>query len=276
MMSKEKGISISKSCLILNYNRSTFYRKLLTEKKRKIASEALLGKVRSIKTLMPNIGGRKLHYMLNENVKEDERIGRDRLFALMGKYDLLVKRKRSWTVTTNSNHPFKKYKNLLQATEVRRINQVWVGDITYLKTRQGYCYLSLVTDLYSRKIMGYNVNCTLEMLGAYSALEMALKQATPEMHHSDRGCQYCSYKYTGLLKKHDVKISMTQDGNCYDNAVAERINGILKHEFNLNETFNNLEAARKTVKQSIEIYNRIRPHWSINLNTPDAFYESVA
>jgi putative transposase len=147
-----------------------------------------------------------------------------------------------------------------------------VSDITYIRTKHGFSYLSLVTDLFSRKIVGYHASESLELVGCVKALEMAFKKGKPKIHHSDRGSQYCSYKYTKMLKKHNVRISMTENGNCYENAVAERMNGILKQEFNLNATFADLKHVRKAVDQAIKVYNSKRPNWSLNLKTPDQIY----
>ena len=235
-------------------------------------------KVIEIKQIMPNIGGRKIHELLRRTLLKSGHpfLGRDRLFRLLKDYDLLVKRKRKYAITTNSNHPFKKYSNLIKGKEITRVNQLWVSDITYLRMGDSFCFLSLITDVHSRKIVGFNVNNTLELTGTLKALNNALKVANPEIHHSDRGSQYCSYAYTDRLKSKGVKISMTDNGNCYENAIAERVNGILKSEFNLNANFKNLNQAKRAVSQAIRVYNQKRPHWSINLKTPHEVYLSAA
>jgi len=237
----------------------------------------VLDAVCSIRQEMPKTGGRKLHHMLRETLLRSghAELGRDRLFDLLRQRNLLVERKRRYAVTTDSRHPFRVYKNLVIKEVVTRPDQVWVSDITYIRTRAGFCYLSLVTDLHSRKIVGYHASDSLELTGCVKALKMALGKAKPEIHHSDRGSQYCSHKYTGMLKKEGTRISMTENGNCYENAVAERMNGILKQEFNLNATFENLKKVRKAVDQAIKIYNSKRPHWSIGLKTPDQAYRSA-
>ena len=151
-------------------------------------------------------------------------------------------------------------------------NQLWVSDITYLRTREGFCYLALITDAYSRKIVGYDVSDSLELDGCMRALKSALQTAsnlTGLIHHSDRGIQYSSNQYVAILKQAGCKISMAAKGNCYENALAERVNGILKNEFNLDQNFSTKSQAIKTVHQSIYIYNRFRPHWAINLKTPE-------
>ena len=225
----------------------------------------VLEKVKRIRRDLPRIGVRKMHFLLSRMLLESghQSLGRDRLFELLRERNMLIKHRKRYAVTTDSNHPFK--------TVVRR-NQIWVSDITYIKLDDGFCYLSLITDLYSRKIVGYCTHNSLELIGCKKALEMALTKGVPEIHHSDRGSQYCSYMYTQKLKSVNCKISMTENGNCYENAHAERINGILKNEFNLNQTFKNIELARAVIKQAIYNYNNKRPHWSIELKTPNEMY----
>lgn len=231
-----------------------------------------------IKSQMPNIGGRKIYSILTKEKLPSSGIGigRDKLFSILRERDLLVNRRRKYVITTDSNHPYKKHKNLIKKLLISRVNQVWVSDITYLRIKDKFCYLSLITDVHSRKIVGYHINTSLELEGTLKALKNAYKLGNPEIHHSDRGSQYCSYRYTKMLKKQGVKISMTEDGNCYENAIAERINGILKHEFNLNAKFTNLKQAKKTTKEAIKIYNSKRPHWSLDLKVPDEIFYMAA
>lgn len=271
-------MSVYHACKTLGYARSSYYKALKQSKKKRLVSTKVLEKVLKIKQLMPNIGGRKIYRILEKEscCTKAVKIGRDQLFKLLREQDLLVERKRKYAITTDSNHPFKKYKNLIKKTMISRVNQVWVSDITYLRYNEKFCYLSLITDVYSRKIVGYHINTTLELQGTLEALKNAYKLGSPEIHHSDRGSQYCSYKYTKMLKKRSVKISMTEDGNCYENAIAERINGILKHEFNLNTKFTNLKQAQKATQEAIKIYNSKRPHWSLDLKIPDEVYFKAA
>lgn len=215
--------------------------------------------VRPIRKLMPRIGGRKLHYMLHSQLRENAvAIGRDRFFRWMKTNDLLIRPKRRYAHTTQSFHRFWVYDNLVQGLTITQPNQVWVSDITYLRTREGFCYLALITDAYSRKIVGHDVSDSLELNGCVRALKSAFQTASDLsklVHHSDRGIQYCSGQYTELLKRNGVKISMAAQGNCYENALAERVNGILKDEFNLDKNFPTKEQAFKAVKESIYIYN---------------------
>ncbi len=223
---------------------------------------------------MPNLGCRKLHYLLRKTllISGHSSIGRDKLFQLLRERNMLILRKRKYAITTDSNHQFEVYKNLILDKAITRKNQVWVSDITYVKTKKGFSYISLITDAFSRKIVGYHASNSLELTGCVKAYKMALKKGKPEIHHSDRGSQYCSYVYTGLVKKYGAKISMAAAGNCYENALAERINGILKHEFNLNAKFDNLKHVRKTLDQVIKVYNEKRPNWALNLKVPNEVY----
>lgn len=229
---------------------------------------------------MPRIGTRKLHYMLTETLqKHDISIGRDKLFDLLAEYGLLVRRrKRRRISTTDSNHPFRKYPNLVRELQVLRPNYLWVSDITYISLSDGFCYLSLVTDAYSRKIVGYCLHPTLKKEGPVRALAMALvalpgKLQEPLIHHSDRGLQYCCTDYTTLLENRGISISMTEKGDPYENAIAERVNGILKEEFALYNDFNNIEQANEAVTNAVGTYNQYRPHASCDYLTPQQAHQ---
>lgn len=273
-LNQEKCINVDFTCRLFGYARSTFYKHNKQVQVKKIYHTEVLKEIYSIRQEMPKIGGKKLHYLLRQTLLKSGNVelGRDRLFNLLRENNLLVERKKRYTITTDSKHPFRVYKNLIMKDLIVGVNQVWVSDITYIRTKHGFSYLSLVTDLFSRKIVGYHTSESLELIGCVKALEMAFKKGTPKIHHSDRGSQYCSHKYTKMLKNRNVKISMTENGNCYENAVAERINGILKQEFNLNATFVNINQVKKAVDQAIKVYNSKRPNWSINLKTPDQVY----
>lgn len=192
---------------------------------------------------------------------------------------MLIHRKKYSSRTTNSLHRFYKYKNIIKDVEITRPNQVWVSDITYIRTVKGFCYLALITDMYSRKIIGYDISNSLELKGCERALNKALyiaKDTTELIHHSDRGIQYCSNVYTQILKRNNIKISMTEENHCYENAVAERVNGILKDEFYLDQTFDSLQHAKKATKNAINLYNEIRLHLSLDFKTPDMVYKLTA
>ena len=224
---------------------------------------------------MPRIGTRKLYYMLTEMLEQHQiKIGRDKLFDLLEEYGLLVRRrKRRKACTTDSNHPFRRYPNLIKGMDVLRPEQLWVSDITYIQLRDCFCYLSLVTDAYSRKIVGHCLYPTLQKEGPILALEKALKKRESStntlMHHSDRGRQYCCDAYVSKLNDSKVVISMTEKGDPYENALAERVNGILKAEFELDHVFDSYEQALARVNNVVIIYNNQRPHASCNYQTPD-------
>lgn len=225
---------------------------------------------------MPRLGTRKLHYLLKADLRaEGLSIGRDRLFSLLREEDLLVKRKRRFCKTTDSRGWMRRYPNRVKGLEVTHPEQVWVADITYLNLREAFCYLHLVSDAYSRRIMGYCLSPSLEARHSVEALKRALASRSYTgglIHHSDRGLQYSSALYTGVLEEHQVHISMTQDGSPYDNAVAERINGILKDEYGLDEVLEDFALAQRQVKQAVESYNSQRPHLSNHYLTPNQMH----
>jgi len=226
-----------------------------------------------IRSKMPRLGTRKLYYLLKEElIALNIKLGRDVLFNFLRAEQLLIKPKRSYTRTTNSKHWMKKYPNLILNMEITRPEQVWVSDITYIKTTSGNSYLSLVTDAYSKKIMGYELLDNLSAAGPLAALGMALKNRKYNgelIHHSDRGLQYCSAEYVQRLKDNHINISMTRNGDPYENAIAERINGILKYEFLWIDGFKDHLQAMQIIKQSIGIYNLERPHLSCEMMTPE-------
>lgn len=230
--------------------------------------------VHNYRKQLPRLGGRKLYALIKTELDQlPVSIGRDKLFDILRANELLVKPKKSFARTTNSSHRFRTYNNLIKDVKPVRKNQVWVSDITYIRTMQGFCYLALITDAYSRKIMGFDISDSLELVGCIRALKKATRGHKlfnyTLIHHSDRGIQYCSNQYIKLLKDREICISMAAKGNCYENALAERVNGILKGEFNLDSTFKSKQQAYKAAKQAIFAYNEIRPHFSIDLQTPN-------
>ncbi len=227
--------------------------------------------VQTIRMEMPQLGTRKLYFLLKDSFARTQiKIGRDALFDFLGSENMLIKPKKSYTKTTNSKHWLKKHPNLFEPMEVNRPEQAFVSDITYLKSREKTHYLSLVTDAYSRKIMGYNLSDNMNAEDVVQALKMAVNQRTTSwelIHHSDRGLQYASAIYQNRLQKEAILPSMTDGYDCYQNALAERVNGILKQEF-LFHKYNNLKELKKLVKESIYIYNNKRPHLSLAMKTP--------
>lgn len=198
-------------------------------------------------------------------------MGRDRMFALLREKHLLVPPLKRKTYTTDSYHRFRTYRNLLKTVVPTGSNQVWAADITYIRLHKGFCYLFLLTDVYSRKIVGYAVSESLAVDAALRALRMARRQKDLPgdiIHHSDRGIQYCCDAYVSELKKNKMLISMTEVNHCYENSLAERVNGTLKNELFLSETFANHKHAARATKEAIEIYNNERWHESLNYDTP--------
>ena len=228
----------------------------------------------------PFIGGRKLYFMLHDDLRKlPHKIGRDALFKLLRDNNLLVfKRQRSYSIT-NSNHTHMVYPNLIKGLDISQANQVFIADMTYIRCGHRFVYLSVVCDLYSRKIVGYKLLDNLTAEGPLRALKMGLSSVPLDrrkglIHHSDRGVQYCSIDYSKLLKNNGCIMSMSAKGNPYDNAVMERVMGILKQEFGLNKTFENINAVGRAVDQAIEIYNEERPHFSLAFKTPSQVYEA--
>lgn len=231
--------------------------------------------VENLRLKMPKPGGRKLYFLLQQELKS-LKVGRDRFFDILRANHLLIIPKRSYHITTNSHHRFKKHKNLVLDYEITKPNQVWVADITYIGNRKKPSYLSLVTDAYSKKIVGYYVADNLNTESSLMALKKALKDNKSGIesliHHSDRGLQYCSNEYQRILKKSGVQCSMTQNSDPYENAVAERINGILKQEFDIDKYDIETSLKRKMVEESIKIYNEFRPHFSNHYLTPNQMH----
>jgi len=215
----------------------------------------------------------------NDFEKQQLKVGRDTLFNVLRKYKMLTLRKKYSCRTTNSYHRFYKYNNIIKDVEINRPNQVWASDITYIRTIKGFCYLALITDMHSRKIVGFDLSDSLELKGCVRALNKAVYQAkniNGLIHHSDRGIQYCSNIYTQILKRKKIGISMTEENHCYENALAERVNGILKDEFYMDQTFTNTAHAKRAVKSAIKLYNEIRLHLSLDFKTPNMVYNNAA
>ena len=224
--------------------------------------------IQKIRSRQPKVGGKKLYRHLNEDGIPG---GRDRLFDLLRYWELLIHKKKQYHKTTNSRHRFRKYSNLIKEQSPEKPHEVYVSDITYIKTLEGFWYLYLITDMYSRKIVGYAFKNNLTADGALEALKMALRQRpakTKLIHHSDRGLQYCCHDYVDMLTDARVQISMTEDNHVYENALAERVNGILKDEFLLDHTIESSALAKRLVLESIEIYNNERLHMSLGYLTP--------
>lgn len=252
-------------------DRQVYYRHIKRKTLKQDKARQVIELIETLRIKMPRIGTRKMHYLLHEPLNK-LKIGRDKFFDILRANHLLIQPKRSYHVTTNSHHRFRKHRNLISGLAINRPEQVWVSDITYIGKRDKPCYLSLITDAYSKRIMGYYVADNLNTESSLQALKMAIKKRKSVrqslIHHSDRGLQYCSDDYQKMLVMHQIQCSMTQNSDPYENAIAERVNGILKQEFNIDKYLLDLKTTKQIVKESIEIYNNQRPHLSNHLLTP--------
>jgi putative transposase len=268
-------------CGLFGKTRQAYYKLQQAEEQLVLEHALILKEVEAIRSGMPRVGTRKLKYLLKEFLqKHGIHLGRDGLFELLRDHGLLVrKRKKRKVITTNSNHPFQKYPNLTGSLVLKRAHQLWVSDITYVELKAGFAYLSLLTDAYSRKVVGFELHPTLSAQGPLRALEMALRESGWQrkgilIHHSDRGLQYCCKAYTQLLEQAGISISMTQKGDPYENALAERMNGILKEEFLLSRIFPGYEEAQQAVQLAIATYNNRWPHGSLYFLTPQQAHQT--
>lgn len=276
MRHNEKRPSLSALCALLGYSRQAFYQFEKNNNQNCFEAELVIQQVLLHRSLQPRLGTRKLLVLMQGFVQGHQlKLGRDALFDLLRSHKLLVKKRRRRVQTTFSNHWQKKYPNLIREYVPKAPNLLWVSDITYILVGDGFAYLSLVTDAYSRKIVGFCVSETLSAMGSLKALSMALK-ACPDtdglIHHSDRGVQYCCLEYVSLLKDNNIQISMTQSGDPLENAIAERVNGILKAEL-LADQYPTLAVAKKGIAQAILIYNSLRPHSSCDMLTPQQAHQ---
>jgi transposase InsO family protein len=260
--------------------RQNYYKQRKQRKVRKVDGELIARLVRQQRCQHPRIGGRKLHKLLSADLADAGiSIGRDAFFSVLREHGLLVDPLPRAPRTTNSQHCLPVFRNLIRDLGPTAPNQIWVSDITYLRTEGNFVYLALVMDLYSRKIVGYHCGDSLESIGCVTALEQALAEL-PEnrfpIHHSDRGCQYCCHEYVKRLFLRDLSVSMTEENHCYENAHAERVNGILKQEYGLRMTFRDGDQARRAVSQAVSLYNNRRPHTSLQYQVPADVHREAA
>jgi transposase InsO family protein len=239
-----------------------------------LKDEIILQHVQKIREKQARIGTLKLHYMLGELLSQhDIKVGRDYLFELMRRHGMLIRRRKRKPVTTNSKHWMHKYDNLIKNVPINRPEQLWVSDITYIGLNNRWGYLSLITDAYSKKIVGWAFRTDLSAQGCIDALEMGIKgrqyASSTLIHHSDRGTQYCCKRYVSLLTDNKIAISMTENGDPYENAIAERVNGILKGEFDLYNSNVGFKETTRRIRENIQTYNNLRPHASCDYLTPD-------
>ncbi len=284
MVAAQKGpgqkSSVSALCAKVGMSRQNYYAARCGRQRREIDEAFVLGLIRRERCLQGRLGARKLLYLLRVDLEDaGVEIGRDRLFELLGRNDLLVKPKGQSARTTNSRHSLPVFRNLLAGRPLTAPNQAWVSDLTYIRTDQGFLYAALIMDAYSRKIVGFHLDDTLESIGCQTALKMALRDL-PEgafpIHHSDRGCQYCCHAHVELLQSRGLPISMTEILHCYENAKAERLNGILKGEYDLDQTFRNKAQAKQAFDQAVYLYNCRRPHSKLQYRFPADVHQEAA
>ncbi len=273
---EETKETLVSTCRLFGVNRQVYYRRKRAIQRRQETASEVVNMVLEVRQQMPRIGTRKLYYLLQDRLN-DIGVGRDRLFAILKANHMLIKPKRSFRITTDSYHRFRKHKNLIESITPARPEQIWASDITYIGNRSNHRYLALVTDTYSKKIVGYDLSASLGADGAIRALKMGLRQRSYKekklIHHSDRGFQYCCDNYQKVLARKKVRCSMTESYDPYANAVAERVNGILKQEFLLEDYNVKLPIMKELVRNSIEIYNKKRPHYSCAMKTPEQMHK---
>jgi transposase InsO family protein len=265
-------VHIGLLCVCAGMSRQNYYKQRRLRERVAVDESLVLELIRRERSRQPMIGTRKLLGLIDADLKSaGVEMGRDRFFGLLSRHNLLVVPKRRSVCTTSSWHGFGVYPNLAGDLELSGVHQLWVSDITYIRTLEGFMFLSLVMDVFSRTIVGYNTSDSLEMEGALAALSMAQKQlpaSKQPVHHSDRGSQYCCREYITKLKSREIRISMTEQNHCYENAKAERLNGILKQEYGLGETFANKQQVPEAVKEAVTLYNNYRPHNSLGNRMP--------
>ena len=257
-------------------SRQGYYKQTRRRQRRVVDDAGIMDVVRRIRQRHRKMGTRKLLHKISSSGLS---IGRDRLLELLRYHDMLILRRRRYKKTTDSRHGFRTYRNLLRLGFGTGPHQAWASDLTYIRTDEGFLYLALITDVNSRYIVGYSVNDTLEAEGCLLALRMAhsqLPRGFRPIHHSDRGTQYCCDDYVNLLDKWGLPISMTEENHCYENALAERVNGILKHEYALKGCFPTKAMARRACRQAIALYNQERPHLCLEMRTPTEAHACVA
>ena len=275
-------MTVKRLCAAVGISRQAHYRARRRRRRREIDESAVIELVKRERRLQPRIGGRKLLRLLRREWEEalGIRMGRDRFFELLRRHGLLVERRRRGAPrTTDARHGFRTYPNRYRDGTWTGPHQAWVSDMTYVRTDEGWLYAWLISEAWSRKIVGCSGESTLEAEGSLRALSMAVGQLPPgarPLHHSDRGIQYCCWAYICRLEERGLVVSMTEENHCYENAQAERVNGILKQEYGLGETFRTRAQARKALRQAVRLFNTRRPHTSLGYRIPEQVHESAA
>lgn len=282
MKERKPGTNLAQLTGLLGFTRQAYYQYFRNQQELKMEHHLILEQVMQLRKSNPVMGTRKLYWLLQDFMKEHQiKMGRDALFNLMAdNYMLIRRRRRRSMLTTDSRHWLKRYPNLIRGLEVARPDQVWVSDITYLKTKQGYVYISFLTDVFSHKIMGYNLAGNLETINTLKALQMAIdvtlaqgKSLEGLIHHSDQGFQYCSSQYVNELKKYGIQISMSDKGEPLQNPIAERVNGIIKNEYLFFKNLDNKLTSMQSLHEAVHTYNTVRPHLSCNMLTPEKAHQ---
>ena len=273
--------NIAALCRRAGMTRQNYYAKRKRQQKSKVDEGLILELVRKERYDQPCLGGRKVKYLISDELeKNGVSIGRDRFFDVLRTNGLLVEREKPFIPkTTNSRHSLPVFHNLIAGQRASAPNQIWVSDLTYIRTEEGFIYGSLTTDAYSRKIVGAHAGDNLEAEGCINTLQKALKDLPGDCfptHHSDRGCQYCCHDFVDILNERHLPISMTEANHCYENAMAERVNGILKQEYGLYYTFKTKEQAIAAFYEAVELYNNRRPHMGINYMIPAKVHQGKA
>jgi transposase InsO family protein len=261
-------------------SRQNFYKARKNYNKRKVDTKLILEFVNKERNLQSRLGGKKVLQLISNDLKDNGiSIGRDRFFDVLREKGMLIEKKKSAPKTTNSRHNLPVFYNLVKDVEISKPNQAWCSDLTYIRTDEDFMYAALITDMCSRKIVGAYIGDSLESIGCLRALEQALSdlpEGKTPIHHSDRGSQYCCHAYYNKLKSSGLAISMTEVNHCYENAMAERVNGILKQEYELDYTFKTKEQARVAFYQAVNLYNTRRPHMSLGYRIPAEVHEKAA
>jgi len=276
MKDGHEHINIDTLCKWFGISRQAYYKHERKLVKEVLQYDLVLDEIKNIRQSHPVMGTRKLQKLLYPFMQEyDIKMGRDALFDLLSAHGMLIRVRKRYIKTTFSNHWMRKYSNLIINFTPSKPNELWVSDISHWKTGTNIFYLHLITDAFSRKIVGYQVSVNLLGSETIKALKMALRELSSSfqnqfqlIHHSDRGAQYCANLYVNLLKEKQIRISMTQNGDPLENAIAERVNGIIKEEYLLNYQCDNINDARKLLAKAVSLYNNERPHSSIGNFTP--------
>jgi putative transposase len=262
----------------LGYSRQYYYKYCKGQRIKDAIGLQVKQAVDKERKILPRLGGKKLHHQIGQHLSSmGIKFGRDKLFAFLKEHQMLILPKRRYVQTTMSKHWLRKYPNIVKGLDISRADEVWVSDITYLKTDEGPCYLNLVTDAFSRKIMGHAIADNMEAAQMKKAFQVAIKNRKNEtvglIHHSDRGLQYCSSEYVEIANIHGIKMSMTENSDPYENALAERMNRTLKEEFGLGRVLKSKLHAKLLVEEAVSIYNNYRPHLSLQMKTPESVYK---